>query len=612
VERDLRSILLRATADTTLTDDERLKYTASATEQEIVHGALRVPNAQEHVFGFFRTIKGLPHDETAKDFIDLDASGRLDEDGHTRQNALKQTLRQLLPGNVHNYEAQWTGSGITTDHIPKLCEDVFKSLSRIIEEEIARLEEVEAMDREIESHESFGKERIEFFVGRADILRTIGDYVQGGDRHLLAVVGEPGSGKSALMAKEAEAAHSAHPNATVIVRFIGVTPGSSDGRALLDSLCRQISRAYGADEATVPTDYKELVDEFPKRLALATAEKPLIVFLDALDQLSDAEHARNLIWLPGELPEHVRLVVSTLPGECEAALKRKLPASNLVKLQPMPGNEGRELLDLWLTDAGRALQPHQRDEVLSKFAACGLPLYLKLAFEDARLWKSYSPAVSLSPDTPGIIGQLFGRLSLHTNHGAVIVSRSLSYLAAAKSGLSEDELLDMLSRDQDVLDDFKARAKHTLPEERLPVIVWSRLYFDIEPYLTERSADRASLMGFYHRQLREVVDETFLAGDEKRKRHASLAAYFASQDLFEKEKKTPNIRKLSEMPYQQTHGQMWDELYATLMDFEFLEAKCTHVAVVASGRGENARTVYGGVYELQEDYRLALEHFPAG
>ena len=612
VEPRLRSVLLEATAEMTLTDDERLKYTASATEQEIVHGALRVPNAQEHVFGFFRTIKGLPQNETAKDYVDLDSSGKLDEDAHTRQNAIKQTLRQLLPGNVHDYEAQWTGSGITADHIPKLCEEVLKSLSRIIEEEIAGLEEVGALDKEIADHEAFGKERVQFFVGRADILRTIGDYVQEGDRHLLAVVGEPGSGKSALMARAAEQARSDHAGAVVVVRFIGATPGSSDGRALLDSLCRQISRAYGADEATVPTDYKELVDEFPKRLALATDQRMLILFLDALDQLSDAEHARNLIWLPGELPEQVRLIVSTLPGECEAALKRKLPASNLAKLEPMPGNEGRELLDLWLTDAGRTLQPHQRGEVLSKFAACGLPLYLKLAFEDTRRWKSYSPMVSLSPDTPGIIGQLFARLSLHMNHGAIIVSHSLSYLAAAKNGLTEDELLDVLSRDQDVLDDFKARAKHTPPEERLPVIVWSRLYFDLEPYLTERSADRASLMGFYHRQLREVVDETFLAGDEKRKRHASLAAYFASRDLFEKEEKTPNIRKLSELPYQQTHGQMWDELYGTLTDFEFLEAKCTHVAVVTSGRGENARTVYGGVYELQEDYRLALEHFPAG
>jgi hypothetical protein len=369
------------------------------------------------------------------------------------------------------------------------------------------------------------------------------------------------------------------------------------------------------------------VKELPQRMALATAEKPLTVFLDALDQLSDADHARNLIWFPTELPEHVRLIVSTLSNECKTALDRKLPAENLVKLEPMPSDEGAELLKVWLDDARRTLQPAQRDEVLTKFSACGLPLYLKLAFEEARRWKYYisSPATvgpgdariapaptefRLAGDIPGIIRQLSERLSSDANHGAMILSRGLGYLAAAKNGLTEDELLDVLSLDKEVMTDFKKRAKHTPPEERLPVIVWSRLYFDLEPYLTERSADGASLLGFYHRQLREVVKDDFLAGNDKGARHSSLAEYFARQELFEKEKNTPNIRKLSELPYQQTYGEKLDELHATLTDFDFLEAKCTYVAVITSGKGDSAKTIYGGVYELQEDYRRALEKFP--
>ena len=205
---------------------------------------------------------------------------------------------------------------------------------------------------------------------------------------------------------------------------------------------------------------------------------------------------------------------------------------------------------------------------------------------------------------------MFDRLKSDTNHGEMMVSRSLGYLGAAKYGLSEDEMLDMLSLDEDVRGDFKARAKHEPPEERLPVIVWSRLYFDLEPYLTERSADGASLLSFYHRQLREVVEAEFLSGENKPARHAHIASYFAGQELFEPQKKTPNVRKLSELPYQQTYGEKWDELHATLTDFDFLEAKCTHVAVVTSRKGDDAKTIYGGVYELQEDYRRALEKFP--
>jgi hypothetical protein len=662
VERPLRKILLRGIAGLDLTKDERRKYEASATEQEIAAGALKVRDAKEHVFCFFRKIERLPKNESAKDFIDLDETGNPDSDSSTRLNRLKgegpadteeeENLQRLLPGNIHHYTAAWTGTGASTDHIGSLpedleacrslannpdapstlCVDVWKRLATVIEDEIARLEKLELLEKEISDHSIFAEDRARVFVGRAPILDTISEYLRSSDRHPLAVWGESGSGKSALMAKAIANCESQIGVAEIVYRFIGATPGSSDGRALLESLCRQITRSYGGDESAIPADYRELVKEFGERLKVASTGKPLIVFLDALDQLSDSDHARNLIWLPAELPEHVRLVVSTADGEpgtppheCKSALERKLPSA-LVKLEPMPRAEANVLLDAWLREAGRDLQPPQREEVLSKFALSatiigdeegggsenehGMPLFLKLAFEEARRWKSYTTDFELSPTIPGIIRQLFDRLSSDSNHGEIVVSRSLGYLAASKNGLSEDEMLDVLSLDEDVRADFKARAKHTPPEERLPVIVWSRLYFDLEPYLTERSADGASLLGFYHRQLREVVEALYLSGDDKPPRHAHLSSYFAKQDLFEPKKKTANVRKLSELPYQQTYGEKWDELHATLTDFDFLEAKCTHVAVITSGKGEGAKTVYGGVYELQEDYRRALERFP--
>jgi len=108
------------------------------------------------------------------------------------------------------------------------------------------------------------------------------------------------------------------------------------------------------------------------------------------------------------------------------------------------------------------------------------------------------------------------------------------------------------------------------------VVLWSRLYFDLGPYLTERSADGASLMTFYHRQLAEAVAEDYLTGENKRDRHCALARYFGAQALHveKDEQKAPNLRKLSELPYQQAYGEMWEELEATLCDLQFVEAKC--------------------------------------
>jgi hypothetical protein len=88
----------------------------------------------------------------------------------------------------------------------------------------------------------------------------------------------------------------------------------------------------------------------------------------------------------------------------------------------------------------------------------------------------------------------------------MLVQRAVGYLAAARNGLTEEELLDVLSADPEFMADFidrspTERAKRERGEPilgRLPIAVWSRLYYDLEPYLTERQADQTILLAFYY------------------------------------------------------------------------------------------------------------------
>ena len=575
-EKKLRDILSTAASSMGLSEDEIFKYEASATEQEVAAGAMKVSDAHDHVFCFFRTIEGLPEDESGKDYIDLDEKGSLDTEAQNKLNRLKKRLTKQLPVNIHEYRATWSGYGPSLDHLETFKNDVKRRLSEIILEEIKNLEEVDPLKKEMAAHETFGEERARFFTGRVKILNTIANYISNTDPHPLVIFGDSGTGKSALIAQAKKLAEREIPGAETPVRFIGATPSSSDGRVLLESLCRQISRAYGRDETAVPSDYKELAEDFPRCLSFATQDKALIVFIDAVNQLSNSNDARNLSWLPADLPDYARIIVSTIPGECKNALEAKLPADSLVKLESMPLNEGQDLLKAWLKDARRSLQDNQEKELLNKFTrAKGLPLYLKLAFEEARQWKSYTPLKPLSPDIQGIIGGLFTRLSLDENHGELMVSHTLGYLAASKNGLSEDEMLDILSQDKDVFEDFKKRTFHEPPQQRIPVIIWSRLYFDLEPYLTESQADGTFLMAFYHPLFEDVVAGEYLSGEVKSKRHQSLARYFAENTLHHMHdgERIPNLRKLSELPYQQAYAGLRDDLKSTLLDFGFIEAK---------------------------------------
>ena len=63
---------------------------------------------------------------------------------------------------------------------------------------------------------------------------------------------------------------------------------------------------------------------FHASLHRATAERPLIIHVDSLDQLSDADDGRRrLTWLPLVFPQHVYVTCSTLPdvGGCLDALR---------------------------------------------------------------------------------------------------------------------------------------------------------------------------------------------------------------------------------------------------------------------------------------------------
>ncbi len=650
---------------------------------------------EAEVVGFLRQVLV---DFTAKDFHDLDElDWTVDDKAHNQQRELKVRLQGYIPQNIRLYSARWSGDAvsgetITTEHIDQLCADVYDDLSRIILEEIEHphsitaLEETvliqssPALDAEGLAHRKFAEERLRVFVGRQDVLAKIASHLSAGERRCLTVVGAGGTGKSTLFARAIQEARKAYPHAEILYRFIGVTPGSSDGRSLLDSLCHELSRCYGADVANIPTDYRDLVPELGKRMALATGDKPLILFLDSLDQLSNSQNARSLIWLPAELPQHVSIITTTRPEDTFKAMQSKKSA--VIELGGLSRQEGEDLLSQWLTRAHRTLQHAQFQQVMDKFECAnapagieqspGNPLYLKLAFEETRLWASYSPPEELAFGVKGIIEKnMIDRMKHEGNHGEAMVSRTLGYLAASRFGLAEDEMVDLLSRDLQVYEWFfkmsyhlpydliqnaikyrrgfqggadKLEGEATKEEERaalawlkeirnppeqvsqflkevlpkpdgprLPIVLWSRLSFDLAPYLTERMVDGSSLLNFYHRELGDVSTEVFLGDRKDLVYHERLAEYFRNKADPQCDRTwTGNyIHGLSELPYHLTQAEQYEAVFQTLTDFKFLEHKAAEVGVlVRTDEKGNPANTYTGVLQLQEDYEHALRVMP--
>ncbi|WP_287152960.1 tetratricopeptide repeat protein [Candidatus Solincola tengchongensis] len=570
VEERLRSSLERAARRAGLSGQDVFKYTASATEQEIAAGALTVEDAPEHVFCYFREIQGYPSDgkggllpETAT-FLDLSEDGRRNGEAASLLANLKAKLEETLPGNVRRYRASWKGGGgddspITLDHLPKLCEDVLSDLSSIILSEIERLEEEDELAREVEEHRAFAEERARVFVGRDSHLQEIKDYLAAANPRPLVIHGEGGCGKSALLARAAQEAERTHPEAQVVRRFLGATPASTQVSLFLSDLCSELARLCRRLEVTVEEGSLEKLSlRFRSLLSLAGEERPIFLFLDGLDQLAGKPSA-TLSWFPELLPKGVRLVASVREGEALEELRRRLSQDCLRELGPLPPEEGKELLSLWLAEEGRALQDFQEEEVLLEFEKTGNPLYLRLACVEACRWHSYDVDSRLGEGIVEIIDNLYEHLE--KEYGKVLFSTFLSLLCASRYGLSEEETLDLLSRDEKVMQEFRRRNPRSPQVDTLPVAAWSRLLSDLEPYLTRRQADGTILLSFYHRELSEVAEGKYLTGGEEGRVRLALADYFEEREL--------SPRKVSELPFQLYRASAWQRLSSVLSDPSF-------------------------------------------
>ena len=174
------------------------------------------------------------------------------------------------------------------------------------------------------------------------------------------------------------------------------------------------------------------------------------------------------------------------------------------------------------------------------------------------------------------------RLSREEEHGELLVSRTLSYLACSRHGLAEDEILDILSADSEVMDDFLRRSptetesmkQNVQRMKALPVVVWVRMYGDLEPFLREGTADKSALLGFYHWQMAEVVEQTFLKDQTRFFIHRQIDAYFrrlAYPALIQQWKHAP-LRALSELPYQRLHDNRILAVKHLLCDLHFIIA----------------------------------------
>ena len=520
-----------------------------------------------------------------------------------------QVIEAPLP--VFEYPCRWEQETSRIVDLQAFGARVYEQILESIDAEfgLAIGEGLDEFGEESAAMEAFVETRVERYVvgSRKEVFDQLSQHAgaEGGNGYLV-VVGEPGSGKSAMLGKFYRDYLESNPNDLVIPHFVGASAASTNARQVLRRLSHELALSAGITDE-IPDDFDKLRETFTSFLEQAASKRHVVILIDAINQFDSAHNAHSMRWLPDTLPANARIIMTTLPGTVLDALRARREPPVEVMLRALDESDASAIVDEYLSRYRKTFDAQQRGALLSK-SGSRTPLYLLTALEELRTLGTYEEISQRINDLPEETRPLFRWILERLENddgfrdrtgkrvGTDVVSRYCSYLAVGRSGMSQSELVELIAP---AVDGGTADAEGN-------VAALQRL---IRPYLMQRG----ELLDFFHGQLREAVEQKYLSQEEQKvAANKAVASYFKQKtDPADNQTWTGDYpRGLSELPYHQTEGQMWEDVYKTLTDLGFLEAKCTHVAVSTSGAGPDARKIYGGVYELQEDYRRAIEKMP--
>jgi len=551
----------------------RWKYGSSATEKEAQYGVFHRLNATDQVVCVMRSLHNLPKGDEAKkanQYIDFDLDeSRVDNYAQSRLGEFKQRLERKVQNSIIKFETNWIGDTINTDYLESFCEGIFNQMSRMIIPRLKMLveDEKERISQEIQEHNRYAINLIKSFIGRNQALASINSYINQPDVNTPYIVfGISGSGKSSLIAKSSLDHKVKNQHAVILTRFIGRTPHSFDISNVVESLCEEIRREYNREQQGTEGDERPY-DMLIRHLSFATKERPLILFLDAVNQFTRASDVLPvLIHTLSNLPPYTRVVLSTTP-ELIGNWNKNYHKQTFYEIENMSIDEVKLLLNQHLSQSNRTLQESQREYVMLQYAKCPLPLFLKLSIEEVKSWRSWDNKKNIIPSISGVIHKYL--YELEKEYGRVLVSKSLSYLVLSRYGLTEEEWFGLLSNDRGILEEFLEAHPDSPNTTSLPFVIYSQFYYDLSPYLTQRNKDGDNYYALFHNQFERVIHQRYLQGGRNKEIiiREDLVTYFTALKL--------NRRTIDEYLWQVKEMKDWSRLKEMITDEGFLVQAAT-------------------------------------
>lgn len=532
----------------------------SVTEMEILHGVLRDPDSAGHAFFYLRDptwVDNLP--EVERDtYMEVEATGR-------RRLA---DLRQRIRGSGHT---------VRDYQDPVALGDlVLADLAALVEERYPAAEQPSPRERAAEVHRVFSRSLTVAYVPRPELTASLEAHATG-DGPPLLVTGEPGVGMSALVADWVAAREGTD---RVVLHHVAADAAAGDPTAMVARLVTELDPvADGGLEEALPDD--PVAWRSAMQQALGRVQDRVVVVIDGVEDLDEVHGARDLRWLPPQVPANVRMVlVSSGERPRRQVEHRGWP---ILEVPALTAQERHSMTVSYLAGFAKALDEEHLALTVDA-ERTGNARYLRILLDELR---QHGDHFTLRPTIERLRGaatvddlyeQVLARYESDFEGGRPGLTRDVfTALWAARRGLSEAELLDLVGHDGDPL----------------PQAVWAPLHLAAEESLVSRDG----LIALANPDIERAIEDRYLPdGTARRAAHARLATYFRGRDLDE--------RVVDELAWQQVQAGDMVQLSETLADLAHTEA--AYVRSPADLRRAWARAREAGV-SMVDTYRAVLD-----
>ena len=473
----------------------------SVTEMEIQYGVLRSKNdVRAHFF--------------------LKRGGNIESDNEEKLEKLKAAIRKDGRYPVDDYSS------------PAELGELLKESFMTMLNELYPSDSLSVLERNRNIQRAFLRSRTEVYIAHEENFEVLDNFLNDPEQSYFVVTGESGIGKSALMANWIMR-HQEDTDRNIAYHFVGSSNIQGSYHQIALCLSREISDIYNLS-ASMSSDSKKPEGILQDCVYSVAGKKPLVIILDGINQIADENGAKLLNWLP-QAPKNVKFLFSTLNDDItmETFHNRNYPVYTIDSLE---AEQKKELVGKYLRKYGKSLPNHQVNHIICA-PICVNTLVLRTLLDELVNFGCHE-MLSERIDyylTSDCAESFFQRVlsRFEEDFGKELVREVFGLIAVSKSGLSENEIIEIIGLDNQ--------------------IEWSQLYCAIRHYLTLKN----TLITFSHHYISDAVTLRY-----------SESLQYLREDIIRYFEIVRTIRTYDELPYQYYMLGKKEPLLQTILNFE--------------------------------------------